>query len=245
MSFHKVGLKELATGKMPFVGLQNFFEVSGDKLWIESFLHTLAFTAVVVGVQILLGLGIALLIYTPLNKFSRAIKAVMLVPWAVSPVTNGILWKFLFDPSFGHLNVVLQLLGITNDFILWLSDPKLALWAIALAYIWRVTPFCVLLFYAALQGVPKELYEVADLDGATAWSKFKNVTLPLIMPVLAILLVLRTMFSLRVFAEIFSMTYGGPGTSTWVVGWYIYSTAFRYFRYGVGCAAGMLLYVTT
>lgn len=244
MAFHKVGLAELGSRKMPFVGVENFTQILKDDLFKTSFKNTLLFAGATVSLQILLGLALALVVTTR-SPLSPIIKGIMLLPWAIPPIVNGILWNFLFDSTFGHINVLLKHLGIIESFVMWLSDPKLALLAVIIANVWRSTPFCAILFYASLQMIPRKFYEVAKVNGASSWDSFWYITLPLVKSTMAILLVLRTIFSLRVFAEIFSMTYGGPGNATWVLGWYTYSQAFNYFRYGVGSASGLILALLT
>jgi ABC-type sugar transport system permease subunit len=165
----------------------------------------------------------------------------MLLPWAVPSIANGLMWFYIYNPSFGYLNVILYDLGIINKFMQFAGNFRLAMICVVVAFVWRVTPFSVLLLHAALQGIPEELYDAAKVDGCSAWNRFRFVTLPLIRPTLTIILVLRTAFAFMVFEEIFAITSGGPGDTTWVASWYTYQHAFSYLEIGVGAAAAYIM----
>jgi ABC-type sugar transport system permease subunit len=241
VSFHNVGVRELRTGIMAPAGLSNFRAVLQDALFWASLSHTLVFT----GASVILEVGVGLLMALAINVrgalLAEAAKTLMLLPWAVPPIVNGVMWSYVFNSSYGTLNAVLYHLGLIGNYVQWISDPRLAMAAVVAAYVWRTAPFGALLFHAGLQGIPEELYEAARVDGASSATSFRAITLPLLRPVLLVVLVLRTVFAFMVFDEILAITYGGPGDSTWVASWYIYSVAFRYLRFGVGSAAAFLL----
>jgi ABC-type sugar transport system permease subunit len=241
VSFHHVGIRELRTGIMAPAGLDNFRAVLHDALFWASLSHTLVFTAASVVLEVGIGLGMALAINARGARLATVTKAVMLLPWAVPPVVNGVMWSYVFNSNYGTLNAVLYHLGLVQNPVQWVSDPRLAMGAVVAAYTWRTAPFGALLFHAALQGIPDELYEAARVDGGGSVALFRAITLPLLQPVLLVVLVLRTVFAVMVFDEILAITYGGPGDSTWVASWYIYSVAFRYLRFGEGAAAAFLL----
>jgi ABC-type sugar transport system permease subunit len=181
---------------------------------------------------------IALIINESRIKLSKVTKFLILIPWAVPPIVNGFLWAFIFNGQFGYLNRVLLQLGMIDAPVNWLGDSTTAFAAIIIAYVWRTTPFNILLYHAALQGIPDHLYEAAELDGASAWRKFWYITLPLLRPVIAMTLILRTTFAFMVFDEIFAITQGGPGNDTWVLAWYTYRTSFQPpFEIGLGSAS--------
>ncbi len=124
----------------------------------------------------------------------------------------------------------------------WLGDGRLAMGAVIAAYVWRTTPFNILLYHAAIEGIPDQLYEAAEVDGASAWSRFRHVTLPLLRPVIAVTLILRTTFAFMVFDEILAITQGGPGNDTWVAAWYTYRVSFQPpFNVGLGAASAYVL----
>src|SRR5439155_23979281 len=124
----------------------------------------------------------------------------------------------------------------------WLGDSRLAMGAVITAYVWRTTPFNILLYHAGLQGIPRDYYEAAEVDGASRWSRFWRITLPLLRPVIAVSLILRTAFAFMVFDEIFAITQGGPGNATWVAAWYTYRAAFQPpFNVGLGSASAWVM----
>ncbi|MGH2560194.1 MAG: carbohydrate ABC transporter permease, partial [Thermomicrobiales bacterium] len=208
--------------------------------WI-SLQHTFVFVIASVMLETLLGLGLALLAKEP-TRASRATRVLLLLPWAIPPVANGLVWSFIFDSKYGYLNVALHRLGFIDEFVRWLGDPSLAMLAVITAYVWRTTPFTALLLYAALRGIPDELYDAAEVDGAGAWQRFRAITLPLLVPTLTVALVLRTTFAFMVFDEIFALTQGGPGNATWVAGWYVYRHAFQPpFEIGIAAASAYVL----
>jgi len=241
LSFHDVGLRALRGGGAPFVGLQNYRTVLRDSLFWGSFWHTLIFAAASVLLELLLGLAIALAMNQPGVRLSRVTQALILLPWAVPPVVNGVMWSFLFNSKYGYVNAVLMRLGLISDYVQWISNPTLAMVVVIIAYAWRTTPFAVLLCHAALRSIPPEIFDAAEVDGAGVWQRLWFIKLPLLTPTFVVLLVLRTVFAFMVFDEILAITDGGPGDSTWVATWYVYSFAFRYLKLGVGSAGAYLL----
>lgn len=242
LSFHKVGVRELRTGNMPYVGWQNFLLLFQDDIFWLSLKQTFIFVGTAVLLEVLLGIGIALVINEQHILLSRVTRLLILLPWAIPPIVNGLLWSFIYSSKYGYLNILLAKLGLITEYIQWLGDPDIALFAVILPYVWRTTPFAVLLFHAALQGIPEELYEAAEVDGANAWNRLWQITLPLLSPTIAVVLVLRTTFAFMVFDEIFAMTQGGPGNATWVSAWYTYRAAFQPpFEIGIGAASAYVL----
>jgi ABC-type sugar transport system permease subunit len=175
---------------------------------------------------------------------SRVTRVLILIPWAVPPVVNGLLWSFITNAQYGYLNRALYKLGLITDYVNWLGEPRLAMAVVIAAYVWRTTPFNILLYHAALQGIPAEVYEAAAVDGASPWQSLWRLTLPLLRPIVAVTLILRTTFSFTVFDEILAITQGGPGNDTWVAAWYTYRTAFQPpFNIGLGAASAWVLAV--
>ena len=169
-------------------------------------------------------------------------RLLILLPYAIPPIANGLIWSFMYSFQFGFLNRILFTLGIIDQPINWAGNPDTALYAITVPYIWRTLPFAILLVHAALQGIGKELYEAAAVDGASAWRRFWHITLPLLRPIIVVILVLRTSFAFAVFEEILAITQGGPGDATWVAAWYSYKVAFAPpFNIGAGAASAYVL----
>jgi multiple sugar transport system permease protein len=242
LSFHRVGARELRSGEMPFVGLENFAALAVDAVFGLSLRQTFVFVSLSVLLELILGFAIALVINEQGVRISQITRVLILLPWAVPPIVNGLLWSFIYNSKYGYLNVLLYNLGLIGEFVQWTGNADLALYLVVVPYVWRTTPFAVLLFHAALQGIPDELYEAAEVDGAGARRRFLHITLPLLVPTVLVVLVLRTSFAFMVFDEIFAITGGGPGNATWTAAWYVYRTTFQPpFEIGVGAAAAYVL----
>jgi multiple sugar transport system permease protein len=242
LSFHKVALAELRRGVFPFVGLDNYRRIFADPLFLLSLKNTFIFTGVSVGAEIVLAVAIALLINEHSVPLSWVTRVLILLPYAVPPVANGLIWAFLYNFDFGFLNRILFSAGVIATPIDWVGNPQTALYVLTIPYIWRTLPFAILLVHAALQGINPELYEAASIDGATAWQRLRHVTLPLLRPIIVVILVLRTSFAFTVFEEVLAITQGGPGDATWVAAWYSYRRSFAPpFDIGVGAASAYVL----
>jgi ABC-type sugar transport system permease subunit len=242
LSFHKVALAELRRGIFPFVGLGNYERIFADPLFLLSLKNTFVFVGVSVVAEVALAIAIALLIDQRSVWTGRVTKFLILLPYAVPPIANGLIWSFLYNFDFGFLNRILFTTGIISSPINWSGDPNTALLAVAVPYVWRTLPFAILLVHAALQGLNPELYEAAGIDGAGAWRRFWHITLPLLRPIIVVILVLRTSFAFTVFEEVLAITQGGPGDATWVAAWYSYKKSFAPpFDIGVGSASAYVL----
>jgi ABC-type sugar transport system permease subunit len=242
LSFHKVSLAELRRGVYPFVGLANYERIFSDPLFRLSLKNTLIFTGFSVTVEIVLAIAIALLIDQQHIWTSRVTKFLILVPYAVPPIANGLIWSFMYSFEYGFLNRILYTTGISHTAVNWSGDPSTALIAVSIPYIWRTLPFAILLSHAALQGISQDFYEAASVDGAGALQRFWHITLPLLRPIIVVILVLRTSFAFAVFDEVLAITQGGPGDATWVASWYSYKKGFAPpFDIGAGAASAYVL----
>jgi ABC-type sugar transport system permease subunit len=242
LSLHRVGIGQMRKGVFPFYGLENYARVFTDPLFRLALENTLVFTLVTVSSEIVLAVAIALLINQQGIWTSRLTRLLILLPYAIPPIANGLIWSFMYSFEFGFLNRILFSLGLISQPVNWAGNPRTALYAVAVPYIWRTLPFAILLVHAALQGIGRPLYEAAAVDGATAWRRFWHITLPLLRPIIVIILVLRTSFAFAVFEEILAITQGGPGDATWVAAWYSYKVAFAPpFNIGAGAASAYVL----
>jgi multiple sugar transport system permease protein len=242
LSFHKVALAELRRGVFPFVGIDNYTRILIDPLFLLALKNTLVFTIFSVTVEIVLAVAIALLVDQTHVWTGRVTKFLILLPYAVPPIANGLIWAFLYSFDFGFLNRILFTLGLIHEPINWVGYPSTAIFMLAVPYIWRTLPFAILLVHAALQGINPELFEAAAIDGASALRRFRHITLPLLRPVIVVILVLRTSFAFTVFEEVLAITQGGPGDATWVAAWYSYKRSFAPpFDIGVGSASAYVL----
>ena len=242
LSLHEVSIRQLRTGEFPFAGAANYVRLFRDDVFWLALSHTVVFVAISVALEVVIALAIALVINDERVWLSRVTRGLLLVPWGVPPVVNGLLWSFIFNAQYGYLNRALLALGLIAEHVNWLGDSRLAMGAVITAYVWRTTPFNILLYHAGLQGIPRDYYEAAEVDGASGWSRFWRITLPLLRPVIAVSLILRTAFAFMVFDEIFAITQGGPGNATWVAAWYTYRAAFQPpFNVGLGSASAWVM----
>ncbi len=222
------------------VGWENYVDLWNDPVAIQSLNTTLLFIGVTIPLELLFGLGIALV----LNDNFRGrglLRAVVLVPWAIPTVVSSQMWRFIFNDRYGLVNFVL-FGGDASRYLAPLADPTSALIAIMAAEIWKTTPFAALIILAGLQAIPDDLYEAASVDGATAWQKFRHVTLPMIKPALLLALLFRTIDGLRVFDLVFVMTQGGPADATNVLQFYGYKKTFAEGMVGYGSAIAVVVF---
>lgn len=242
LSVHRVGLAQLRRGEFAFTGWENYGRVFEDPLFWNALHNTLVFTLITVGSEVVLAVAIALLINQAGVWTSRVTRFLILLPYAIPPIANGLIWSFIYSFQFGFLNRILFTLGLIDAPVNWAGNPDTALYAVTVPYIWRTLPFAIILVHAALQGIPRELYEAGAVDGAGAWRRFWHITLPLLRPVIAVILILRTAFAFAVFEEILAITQGGPGDATWVAAWYSYKITFSPpNNFGMGSASAFIL----
>jgi multiple sugar transport system permease protein len=223
-----------------FVGLENYRRLFTDSNLHNALVVTLRFVVVTVTMEMLLGFGLALLLNREMRGRS-VLRAIMILPLFATPVAMGYLGITLFYEANGPINSVVRALGGTD--IPWLSNPFWAPVAVMLVDIWQWMPFVFLVSLAGLQGLPLDLFEAADVDGASGWQKFRRVTLPLMAPTLWLILLLRLIEAFKVFDIPTSLTLGGPGRATEVYSLFTYRTALRFFDHGYAAAQGFLLLV--
>jgi ABC-type sugar transport system permease subunit len=239
MSLHVIDLKRPLIGT-PFVGLGNYLEILQNKYFWASVGRTFYFMVVSILVESILGIAIAQLLNLDF-KGRALVRTLILVPWALPITIDAIMWKWIFNPTYGAFNSLLYQLGLISEYRTWLSTPTSAMHVVILADVWKVTPLVILLTLAALQTIPAELYEAAMIDGASRWRSFWSLTFPLLIPTLVIVLVVRTMDAFKVFDIIYIMTSGGPADGTKVIAYYTYIEAFSYLRLGTGAALAYLM----
>ena len=222
------------------VGWQNYVDLAEDPVAMESLVTTLIFVGVTIPLELLLGLGIALVLNDVFHG-RGLLRAVVLIPWAIPTVVSSQMWRFIFNDRYGLINFIF-FGGDVSRYLAPLADPHLALVAIMAAEIWKTTPFAALILLAGLQGISDDLYEAASIDGATAWQKFRHVTVPLIRPALLLALLFRTIDSLRVFDLVFVTTQGGPADKTNVLQFYGYKKTFAEGMVGYGSAIAVAVF---
>jgi multiple sugar transport system permease protein len=220
-----------------FVWLQNYRAALTDPLFWSSFEVTLVFVGGVIIFQLTIGFAIALLIDN-LPRGQQIIATVIVLPAVLAPMVVGFQWLVLFDGDFGPLNYLLQRIGLPA--MAWTGDAHVALPAVMLVDFWESTPFVVLLLYAGLRSLPRPVFEASRVDGARPWQTFWTITVPLLRPAIAIVLILRIIDTFKLFDIIFVLTNGGPGTATENLAYYTYTQGFTYFKYGYATALGII-----
>lgn len=222
-----------------FIGFLNYANLLKDSRYLHSLLATFRFSIISVIFELILGISIA----NVLNKnfVGRGfVRGLMILPWAMPSVVNAAMWKWIYNADYGALNALLTQLGIIHQYQVWLADPIWATVLIILANVWKETPFVVLMVLAALQTIPNDLYEAANVDGSSAWQSFVRITLPLIAPVLMIVSMLQFLWGFQTYELITIVTGGGPFSTTEMVTLRIYATTFRSLRFGYGSAMAYL-----
>ena len=216
-------------------GLENFSYILDDADFRAAVGHTSYFTLVSVSIEVVLGVLIALLLDQ--EFFGRtAVRALLILPWALPTIVNAVMWRLIYNPEFGSLNALLTQIGLLDSYRSWLGDPASAMNAVIIADIWKNYPLIALIVLAGLQTIPKDLHEAAIMDGAGAWTRFWNITLPGILGPLSVALVLRAIEAFKVFDIIYVMTRGGPADATKTASFFVYQESFTYLRAGSGAA---------
>ncbi len=222
-----------------FVGLGNYIDaLSKIRVW-KSLGMTLYFVAAAVGIELVFGLGIALLFNRELRGKS-IFRTLIMIPLTLTPVVVALIWKYLFHDTFGLITYVFKYFGWSTEFY---GDPSLALPTMIFIDIWQWTPFVFLILLAGILSLPKEPFESAKIDGASVLQIFWHMTLPLLKPIIMIAVLLRLVDAIKIFDTIWVLTKGGPGGSTEVYNILIYLEGFRYYNMGYGAALGIILLI--
>lgn len=227
-------------GSYPFVGLDNYVRVFQDDRFYTVLGHTMYFTLVSTGLELALGIAVALLLNAPLR--ARWLwRSIVVLPWALPTIVNGALWRWIYNGQYGALNGLLDTLGISDTPTQWLGEPFLALNMVIIADVWKNTSIVVFFILAGLQTIPSDLYEAARVDGAGPWRAFWRLTIPMLAPSIAVVLILRTIEAFKVFDIIYVMTGGGPASGTQTIAFYTYLQAFSNQLFGYGAALAYLI----
>ena len=224
-----------------FLGLANYVNAFHDKVVLTAIRNTLVFVAGTVGIELMLGLGLALL-FAGEGRGMRTLRSWLIIPMALPSLVVGLVWKSLYNVDFGVIPYYLKQLGVEMGRGP-LGEIKLAMPAVILIDIWQWTPLVMIIFLAGLKSLPHDPYEAARVDGASRWQSFWHITLPLLKPTILIVLLLRTMQGFKVFDIIYATTGGGPGTSTTVLNYHIYTVGMVFFKMGYAAALANILLV--
>ena len=242
MSFQDYSLKTFFTGKAPFVGFDNYVSVVSDPIFGKALSNTALFTIGSIVFQFVIGMLLALFFHRnfPLGGVLRGL---LLMPWLIPLIVASATWKSILDQDTGILNQFLQGIGIISSPIPWLSSTDFALVAVILVNIWVGIPFNVTLLYSGLQDIPDDLYEAGALDGATGWKAFWHITWPNLRAVVAVVVMLGVIYTLKVLDIILGLTGGGPANATQTINTQSWQRSFVEFKFGEGAALSNILIV--
>ncbi|WP_165063337.1 carbohydrate ABC transporter permease [Marisediminicola senii] len=229
-------------GTPEWVGFENYTRMAADPIFWQSLGNTLLFTAITVPIELIGGLGLAVLLNSVLPA-RGVFRTIIVLPLVISGVASGLIAVTIFSESSGIVNKVLVSLG--GSPVAWQSDGAAAMVSVIIASIWLRIGFNMVIYIAGLQSVSPELYEAARIDGANSWQQFRSITVPLVGPSTFFLLIMNVIASFQVFDIIFVMTGGGPGFSTSVLGTYAYRNAFQIREQGYGAALGIVILLIT
>ena len=227
-------------GDPKFVGIDNYVNLAQDGSFYTSIRNTLSFFVLTVPVLVVASLLLAMLLNQKLAG-RRVMRTISIIPYVLIPSIVGIMWNWMFDNNFGLLNYYIKKLGGSPVF--WLTDERFALIAVSIVVVWTYIGYDMILFLAGLQGIPKETYEAAEVDGASTFQVFWHITLPLLKPVTMMVSTLTLVNVVQLFDQIYVMTNGGPGTSTLTMVQYMYTSAFTNYELGYGSAIEVVILV--
>jgi multiple sugar transport system permease protein len=242
LSFEQTSPATIANFTAPFAGLDNYRFILNDPTSRAAITHTFVFTFLSLVFQFVIGFSLALLFSLRFPGRTLA-RSLVIVPWLLPLIVTGVIFRFLFQAEGGAVNQVLKSVGLIDQPIQWLNDPKLALWTIVIANIWLGVPFFTLLLYSALQDVPMEVKEAAVIDGAGPWQRLRLIIVPIILPVIEVTVLLGFVFTVKVFDLVIGLTGGGPANSTQLITTWSYNLSFQQFSFGEGAALNNLLLV--
>ena len=225
------------TQKYDYIGWENYRFVLGDKLFWKSLTNTLVFTFVSTVLRLVVGLALALMLFSRMTKMRTFFQGLFYMPTVTPMVAVSFVWMWMFNPQFGLINRFFHL-----D-INWLKNSNWAMIAIIIMTVWKDFGYATVLFLAGLMGLPEEVYEASRIDGANGWQTFKNITLPLLKPVTLFVTITSLISYFQTYIQILVMTEGGPGTSTFVISYLIFDEAFVNYNFGTASAIAVILFV--
>ncbi len=226
-------------GAYAFVGLENYLRLPRDPRFLDSIWYTLIYAGLSVILPVIFGTLAALVFH---NEFPMRgiLRGIFVAPMMATPVAIAVIWTMMFNPQLGVLNFLLSLVGIPPQ--LWVFDAKTVIPSLVLVETWQWTPLVMLIVLGGLAALPTEPYESAEIDGASAWQKFRYITWPMMLPFLMIAVIIRLIDALKSFDIIFAITQGGPGTASETINLYLYQTAFAYYDIGYGSAIAVVFF---
>ncbi|MBI3370306.1 MAG: sugar ABC transporter permease [Betaproteobacteria bacterium] len=237
-------LKLTRPHRVPFVWFDNYLVIFQDPLFWSSVWRTASFSAVSVAAIMVIALLMALLLNEEFRG-RRFLSAMLLVPWAIPYVANGLMWKWIYDSGYGALNGALFQLDFIDKYMVWLGDSHKTLPLIANAFVWKEVPLAAILLLVGLKSIPADLYSAARVDGANVWRRFAHITLPSLRPAFMLVAIYETMMAIRHFDLFFILTEGGPAEASHVLAWHVYVETFRKLSFGTGSALAYIIALVT
>lgn len=238
LSFHET---DIFTA-LPGFKFSNYVELLTNPHFSYSLFITILYVFLGASISFLIGLGTALLLNRKFKgrKFARLI---VVLPWPIPGVVAALIWAWILDPSFGVFNYILVHTGLVSSPVHWFSSTTPAFLGVLMATVWKGYPFFTLMLLAALQAIPNQLYEAARVDGANSWQQFRRITIPALRSVIAVAMVINSLWLIRQFSIIFILTEGGPSRSTETLAITLYKEAFRYFNVGYASSIGVVTFI--
>jgi len=223
-----------------FVGLRNYVEILQDEIFVNSIVTTTVYTAMVVPLLAIGAIALAMLTGRELPGMA-VFRAIYFSPWVIPWLSAGLTWLWMYNDVYGLINYVLRSLGLIREPILWFSDRWLAVTAVVIMVLWKAVGYNMVILMGGLSAIPKELYEAAEVDGAGRLYKFFYITLPLLKPTIALIVILAVAGSYLAFDHFYIMTHGAPAHTTETIVTWIYKTSFKHFKLGEGAAMSIIL----
>jgi multiple sugar transport system permease protein len=237
-------LKLTRPNRVPFVWFDNYGKIFHDPLFWESVLRTTWFTLMSVAAIMLIALLMSLLLNEEFRG-RRILSAILLIPWAIPYVANGLMWKWIYDSGYGALNGLLLQLGFISKYLVMLGDVDKTLLLITNAFVWKEVPLATILLLVTLKSIRADLYSAAKVDGANVWQRFIHITLPALVPGFSLVMIYETMMAIRHFDLFFILTEGGPAEASHVLAWQVYVETFRKLAFGTGAALAYIMAIVT
>ncbi|MDX0722336.1 ABC transporter permease subunit [Sinorhizobium medicae] len=242
MSFQEVDMFSLGSFSRPFVGFKNYIDLFGQPETWPILLNTAIFVMASIAGQFLIGFGLALFFWVSFPGASW-LRGLFLVSWVMPGLVVGAIWNWILSGDFGVLNFLLRETGVISGNIFWRSDPSYSLWAVIIANIWLGTSFNMILLSVGLSGIPKDLYEAAELDGANAFQRFWTITLPMMRSTIGAIVALGLIFTLQQFDLFAAITSGGPNNTSNVTQYWAWDLSFRQYDFAKGATISVIMIV--
>lgn len=242
MSFKNITLLNIRSKAYPTVGFDNYKQIFADRLFYTTLIRTVIWTVVNVSFHVAFGVFLAVLLNRKLPG-KNLIRVMLILPWAIPQYIAVLTWKGMFNTQYGAINIILVKLFGSGAAIPWLTDPSWSFIASIITNIWMGIPFMMMITLGGLQSIPQEVYEAAEMDGASAWQQFKNITVPLLKPVLTPAIILGAVWTFNMVNVIYIITSGSASENAQILVTLVYKKAFEYYRYGYAAAFSVIIFV--